>query len=200
MNSRKINRISSTALLWLLIVFLTGLSSSEENEESLEPSPVVQTKYGPVQGVKRKGHFEFRGIPYAKPPVGPLRFRVPEEPSEWKEILKVDKFPEYCIQYNVFWNSTEGEEDCLYLSVFTPTLSKEGKEMETPLPVMVYIHSGGFMFGRGAQFRGDYLMEDKEVVLVVFHYRLGSLGFLNTGDEQSMGNMGMKDQVLALKV
>lgn len=90
-------------------------------------------------------------------------------------MLETTDFPEYCIQYNVFWNSTEGSEDCLYLNVFTPKLPATQNEDDQKLPVLVYIHSGGFMFGRGAQFRGDYLMEHKNVVLVVFHYRLGSL-------------------------
>ncbi|CAL8096627.1 unnamed protein product [Orchesella dallaii] len=187
------------ALSWgLVILHWSTLATSDKEEDFLTRSPVVQTKYGPVQGVQRKGHYEFRSLPFAKAPVGPLRFKVPEEPEPWSDTLDTVEFPEYCIQYNVFWNSTEGEEDCLYLTVFTPELPSTNNE-NPKLPVMVYIHSGGFMFGRGAQFRGDYLMEHKNVVLVVFHYRLGSLGFLNTGDEHSFGNMGMKDQVQALR-
>jgi len=185
-------------LAWCIVIFWSILITSGTEKEELIRSPVVQTKYGPVQGVKRKDHYEFRSIPYAKPPLGPLRFKVPEEPESWSDTLDTVAFPEYCIQYNVFWNSTEGKEDCLYLSIFTNELPS-AKSDNRKLPVMVYIHSGGFMFGRGAQFRGDYLMEHKNVVLVVFHYRLGSLGFLNTGDEQSLGNMGMKDQVQALR-
>ncbi|ODN06368.1 Venom carboxylesterase-6 [Orchesella cincta] len=183
-------------LSWLIV--LSELIFTTTATDELVRSPVVQTKYGPVQGVIRKDHYEFRSVPYSKPPIGHLRFKVPEEPDPWTDTLDTVKFPEYCIQYNVFWNSTEGTEDCLYLSIFTPKLPTSENE-KSKLPVMVYIHSGGFMFGRGAQFRGDYLMEHKNVVLVVFHYRLGSLGFLNTGDEESFGNMGMKDQMQALR-
>jgi carboxylesterase type B len=88
-------------------------------------------------------------------------------------------FSEYCIQYNTFWNTTEGIEDCLYISTFTPKHPKEFTTKKELLPVMVYIHSGGFMFGRGAQFRPDYLMETKKVVAVVFQYRLGSFGTIS---------------------
>jgi len=68
----------------------------------------------------------------------------------------------------------EGQEDCLYLNVFTPSIERN------KLPVMIYIHPGAYMFGRGSLFQGNYLMENKDVVAVVFQYRLGSFGIVTS--------------------
>lgn len=95
-------------------------------------------------------------------------------------------------------NSVIGDEDCLYLNVYTPKLpTKDG----TPLPVMVFFHGGGFLFGSGTDDSShgpDYLIE-KDVVLVSFNYRLGILGFLSLDRKEAGGNMGLKDQIQALR-
>lgn len=102
-----------------------------------------------------------------------------------------------CIQWDHFKfddsDKVRGSEDCLYLNVYTPTLSSVNK-----LPVFVYIHGGAFMFGNG-DYYGPKVLTTKQLVFVNLNYRLGPLGFLSTEDEAVPGNMGMKDQVLALK-
>ncbi|CAH1119496.1 unnamed protein product [Phaedon cochleariae] len=141
----------------------------------------------------------FKGIPYARPPVGALRFQPPVPANPWQGILNATADHVSCPQQDVFSRSYvyEGEEDCLYLNVYSPKLSDFEKD---PLPVMVFIHGGGYMSGCGnSHWYGPDLLLDKDVVLVVLNYRLGALGFLSTGDEVAPGNNGMKDQVLALK-
>ncbi|XP_050720758.1 juvenile hormone esterase-like isoform X3 [Eriocheir sinensis] len=144
--------------------------------------------------------FSFRGIPFAKPPVGALRFKDPV-PSEPWEVVRESFTPPQCPQVD-FKNlmmtgerKMAGEEDCLYLHVYTPQLC--GDE---PLPVMVFLHGGAFFMG-GPDFLGGSPLPllTKDVVLVAPQYRLGTLGFLYTGDDVIPGNMGLKDQTLALR-
>ncbi|KAL1116581.1 hypothetical protein AAG570_005053 [Ranatra chinensis] len=137
-------------------------------------------------------------IPYAKPPVEELRFQSPQRPLKWDGVLDAsgDKSP-MCMQIPIFIpslrNLTLGQEDCLYLNVFTRKIDSSAK-----FPVMVYIHGGAFRFGSpGPKGRARYLM-DREMVLVTLTYRLGPLGFLSTEDEVIPGNFGLKDQAMAL--
>ncbi|XP_050720768.1 cholinesterase 1-like [Eriocheir sinensis] len=144
--------------------------------------------------------FSFRGIPFAKPPVGALRFKDPV-PSEPWEGVKESVAPPQCPQFDFEGligggeMKVVGEEDCLYLHVYTPQLC--GDE---PLPVMVFLHGGGFFMGDPDLAGGSPLpLLTKDVVLVSPQYRLGTLGFLYTGDDVIPGNMGLKDQTLALR-
>jgi carboxylesterase type B len=91
-------------------------------------------------------------------------------------------------------NTAKGQEDCLYLNVFTPTT------ITSLLPVSVFIHGGGFTFGSGdTDLLGPETFVEENVLVVTINYRLGVLGFLNTGDRHSPGNFGLKDQILALR-
>ncbi|KAK2587834.1 hypothetical protein KPH14_003932 [Odynerus spinipes] len=150
---------------------------------------------GVCQSVLGVSYICFKGIPFAAPPLGKLRFQDPEPPAPWTGVrdawsikvncaLQKDEYPPFEII---------GDEDCLYLNVYTPALS--GLR-----PVMVYIHGGGFLSGSGVDtfVKPDYLIT-KDVVLVTINYRLGFLGFLNLNDEVAPGNQGLKDQVAALK-
>ncbi|XP_050430240.1 juvenile hormone esterase-like [Adelges cooleyi] len=163
---------------------------------------IVNTHKGYLKGktlTSREGRafYSYTGIPYAKPPVGDLRFKSPEPVDPWNFTLDATKESTICIQKNHFIESIKhfllGEEDCLHLNVFTPDLS--GK-----LPVMVWIHGGGFAAGHsGTSLYGPEYFMDKDVVFVSFNYRLGLLGFLSTEDEAIPGNFGLKDQVMALR-
>ncbi|CAH0394439.1 unnamed protein product [Bemisia tabaci] len=138
----------------------------------------------------------FTGIPFAKPPVGSLRFKEPQPPQPWKEPLDATKNTTFCPQVD-FADPTRskiiGQEDCLVLHVYSPKVEKSAK-----LPVMVFIHGGGFMMGASV-IHGPDLLLDKDVVLVTINYRLGPLGFATTGDEAIPANLGLKDQALAIK-
>ncbi|CAH0694264.1 unnamed protein product [Spodoptera exigua] len=167
----------------------------------------VKTKLGVLVGAKRKTqngfeYDEFLNIPYAKPPVGYLRFKSPQPPDPWQEERNSTVYSEsnLCIQYDIFKRIPRGSEDCLYINVSTPKVPTAGLLMHL-LPVMVFIHGGGFFFGNGlAKFENgpDYLIEHN-VVVVTMNYRLSALGFLTLDIPEATGNMGLKDQALALK-
>ncbi|XP_049850044.1 esterase FE4-like [Schistocerca gregaria] len=133
--------------------------------------------------------YSFKGIPYAESPVGDLRFQPPVRKAAWTGVRDALQFGPACTQ------SLFGEEDCLYLNVYSPILSSQ---TETLKAVVVYIHGGCFTGGSGAISEPRYFV-DNDVVFVSINYRLGLLGFLSTGDDVVPGNMGLKDQVEALR-
>lgn len=164
----------------------------------------ISTPQGKINGVIKKtlngrDYEAYYGIPYAKPPVGQLRFKDPVPFGTWEDEHDGRKEASECMQKNVYSNTGRhavvGSEDCLYLNVYTPSSKKAGK-----YAVMVYIHGGGFTCGSSSTglYGPDYIL-DKDVVLVTLNYRLGPLGFASTEDVELPGNYGLKDQVLALK-
>lgn len=157
---------------------------------------VVSTSFGDVNGTvqySRDGRlfYGFLGLPYAKPPVGELRFKPPQDPLPWNNTYDATKTPPICSQITLE-GKINGQEDCLYLNVFTPNLKPE-----KPLPVWVFIHGGAFR-SRSADAGPTFIM-DHDVIFVSFNYRLGIFGFLSTGDEVIPGNYGLKDQIAVLK-
>lgn len=111
--------------------------------------------------------------------------------------MQATKVSDACLQYShlptVPNEKVEGSEDCLYLNVYKPVQKKI-----SPMPVLFWIHGGCFQYGTGTVFGAKYLA-DKDVILVTINYRLGSLGFLSTEDNVVPGNMGLKDQSMALR-
>ncbi|XP_066257357.1 venom carboxylesterase-6-like isoform X1 [Euwallacea similis] len=163
----------------------------------------VTTPLGVIEGyvghsVNSQPFLKFEGIPYAKPPIGDLRFEEPQDPEPWKGIWKANVLTG-CMQYDHFATDykknyvVHGDEDCLHLNVYTHTTDPQAK-----LDVLVHIHGGAFMFGRGASYGPDIIM-DRPIVFVNFNYRLGPLGFISTEDNVLPGNVGLKDQIKALK-
>ncbi|KFQ21301.1 Fatty acyl-CoA hydrolase precursor, medium chain, partial [Mesitornis unicolor] len=148
----------------------------------------------------------FLGIPFAKAPVGSLRFSPPEPPEPWDDLRDATSYPPLCPQDLSMLKIAEKNfkekhlpfrtsEDCLYLSVYSPA----GSNKKDKLPVMVWIHGGNFIFGGASRYDGSALSAYENVVVVIIQYRLGLLGFLNTGDEHARGNWGFLDQVAALQ-
>ncbi|CAL8073925.1 unnamed protein product [Orchesella dallaii] len=162
-------------------------------------SPVVIIEDGQLQGrisYSRNGseYFEYLGIPFGAPPINELRFEPPVPSSPWKGIKQVTSYPPWCVQLDAMVRGrTYGQEDCLYLNVFTHSVETNDKK-----PTLVYIHGGGFLSGTSGMYGPKYFM-DEDVVLVTINYRLGPLGFLNSGNDLIRGNMGLKDQHLALE-
>ncbi|KAK4300793.1 hypothetical protein Pmani_027027 [Petrolisthes manimaculis] len=167
---------------------------------------MVMTQEGVVAGVvdetiNGNNFFAYYGVPYAKPPLGTLRFKPPQPAERWEGIRDSSTMPQPCLQitYLPFLLNTRakdkdyiGLEDCLYVNVFTPKIGG------SDLPVMVWIHGGGWFTG-AAQDYNPHVLLDHGIVLVVIQYRLGILGFLSTEDEVVPGNMGLMDQTQALR-
>ncbi|XP_059120182.1 acylcarnitine hydrolase-like isoform X3 [Peromyscus eremicus] len=192
--------------LLLLLLHVHGQDSSEA-------SPIRNTHTGQVRGsliqVKdtKVGVHRFLGIPFAKPPVGPLRFAPPEAPEPWSGVRDGTSYPAICLQ-NVDMMNSEGlkklkmtlppismSEDCLHLNIYTPAHAQEGSNP----PVMVWIHGGALVVGMASMYDGSMLTATEDVVVVTIQYRLGVLGFFSTGDQHARGNWGYLDQVAALR-
>jgi para-nitrobenzyl esterase len=188
--------------VWLIGV----LSGCGQGDGGSSPRAVsVQTDLGPVEGFENDGVFSYRGIPYAAPPVGGLRWKPPSDPAPWTETLLAVEPPSICPQEAFGGLPVAGfmpSEDCLYLNVDTPA---EGSD----LPVMVWIHGGGFTLGEGLQTdggtAGDRIARQMGVVVVSMNYRLGQLGFLahaalsEESPDGASGNYGLMDQTAALR-
>ncbi|XP_055610912.1 esterase B1-like isoform X2 [Uranotaenia lowii] len=164
----------------------------------------VKIAQGTVSGVKEKlpngeDSFAFRGIPYAKPPTGALRFKAPQPLEKFEyPILDCSTERDTCFSRNSFTQEIEGSENCLFLNVYSPRVNNDVESK--PLPVMVFIHGGAFMFGSGNSdcYSPEYLVQEG-VVAVTCNYRLSSLGFLHLPSQGIEGNAGLKDQQLVLK-
>ncbi|XP_039749174.1 juvenile hormone esterase-like [Pararge aegeria] len=139
----------------------------------------------------------FKGIPYAAPPIGELRFKAPQPALYWEGIRNATEHGNVCPQVDQLNNEfIPGSEDCLFLNVYTPNL----KPNNSLLSVIVFIHGGGFMYGSGNDdnYGCDHLV-DQNVVVVTMNYRLDVPGFLCLDTKEVPGNAGMKDQVAAFK-
>ena len=140
----------------------------------------------------------FLGIPYAKPPIGELRFRRPEPMPSFDSPFEALAFGNACPQPTfpgmpVYDNQSE---DCLYLNVYVPD---RNPDRDSGHAVMVFIHGGGFTMGSGQSYPCEELSSYGNVILVTINYRLGVFGFMNSGDGIIPGNLAFQDQHLALK-
>ncbi|XP_070356436.1 liver carboxylesterase-like isoform X2 [Equus asinus] len=196
----------------LFALVLVSLATSTVWGHPSSP-PVVDTVQGKVLGkhVSLEGFAQpvavFLGVPFAKPPLGSLRFAPPQPADPWPFVKNTTSYPPMCSQdpvagqiaSDLFTIRKENipvqfSEDCLYLNIYTPAeLTKKSR-----LPVMVWIHGGALMVGGASTYDGLALSAHENVVVVTIQYRLGIWGFLSTGDEHSPGNWGHLDQVAAL--
>lgn len=184
-----------------LALFLCGFlgASTFAADRVKTANGVVESTVPPKDGVR-----SFKGIPFAAPPVGDLRWKDPQPVKNWKGVRNADKFGARCMQRSggdYWFRSEEMSEDCLYLNVWTP--AKSGGER---LPVLVYIFGGGFQQGDGSEPRYDgESMARKGIVAVSINYRLGIFGFFSHPDltkesgHHASGNYGLLDQVAALR-
>lgn len=159
------------------------------------PAPVM-TQYGLVQGTSEENLTVYRGIPFAAPPMGDLRWRPPQPATKWDGVRPAKAFAT-----DPYQGSSKGNvsEDCLYLNIWTPA-----KKADEGLPVLVWIYGGGFSGGATSYYNGEHLAR-KGVVLVSINYRVGPLGFLAHPElsaespDHVSGNYGLLDQIAGLK-
>ncbi|XP_025411215.1 esterase E4-like [Sipha flava] len=172
---------------------------------SANSSPRVNVESGELSGLVDYTHisgrpfYSFLGVPYASPPVHENRFKEAQPVKPWVGIWNATIPGSDCLGFDHSKFKVVGQEDCLYLNVYTPTLPQEGSTSGGSMNVIVYIHGGAFQFGSGIGYTPHYLLDGNDLVFVSINYRLGPLGFASTGDDTLPGNNGLKDQVAALK-
>ncbi|XP_029035228.2 juvenile hormone esterase-like [Osmia bicornis bicornis] len=167
-------------------------------------TPVVNTSIGPVRGLILQTYWNgieyssFRGIPYAQPPVRQLRFKPPVPIKPWRKVLNAYQEGNVCPQKEFQTDLLIGDENCLFLNVFTPE-TRFNRRLHLR-PVMVWIHGGAYSSGSSntSLYGPDFFLEE-HLVVVSFNYRLGPLGFLTLKHPDATGNAGLKDQNLVLK-
>jgi para-nitrobenzyl esterase len=165
--------LSSRGLFIWAVAALAVVAHS--TRASAEPGVVVETRSGPVRGLDTGDMLQWRGIPFARPPVGELRFRRPVPPSSWTATRDASRFAPPCSQGSYDWMEGRfvswGSEDCLYLNVFAPPGSAPGSSKS----VVVHAFGGGNSFGGAIE--DPIAFVENDVIVVSFHYRLGFLGF-----------------------
>jgi len=175
-------------------------------------SPILlKTKLGILEGVRsikfNKHLYTFLSVPYAKPPVGELRFKAPQMIEKWDGIMQATKWPPFCVQPSMTLASKSSpvhplsqmmSEDCLYLNIWTPSLKFNNRRRR---PVMVWIHGGAFQYGGISvdENDGSALALSGDVVVVTLNYRISAFGFLNGNNrENGPNNVGLLDQRMAM--
>jgi para-nitrobenzyl esterase len=172
---------------------------------ALFAQPQVTTENGVLEGITNSGVRIFKGIPFAQPPVGDLRWKAPQPPVNWEGVRKAYHFGPRAMQNPIYgdmgFRSDGLSEDCLYLNVWTPDDAEPGS-----LPVLVYFYGGGFAAGDGSEDRyNGEMMARKGIVAVTVNYRLNVFGFLAhpsltaESPNHASGNYGLMDQNAALK-
>ncbi len=189
-----------TILTLFTIPLMTVAQLNHENQ-----APQVKTANGMVEGMDDSGIYVFKGIPFAQPPVGELRWKAPQPVKNWEGVRKADQFGPRAMQLPIFgdmnFRSDGMKEDCLYLNVWTP--AKTGEER---LPVLVYFYGGGLFTGDGSEPRYDGAsMARQGIVALTVNYRLNVFGFLSHPEltkespNKASGNYGFLDQAAALQ-
>ncbi|XP_031431606.1 fatty acyl-CoA hydrolase precursor, medium chain-like [Clupea harengus] len=203
-------RTLATMKLLIQLILVAGVAYVTSS--TAHDGPLIHTKLGALRGeyLRVRGKttvvHSYLGVPFAKPPVGPLRLARPQPVQGWEGVRDATKQPYMCVQNRqMSFNLSESlamdveipevSEDCLYLNVYTPARPAE----DAKLPVMVWIHGGAFAIGSASFYDGSVLAAYQNVVVVLIQYRLGMLGLFSTGDDNAPGNMGLLDQVAALQ-
>ncbi len=196
-----ISRLGVLAVLMVLVAACGRGDAGDRGHEARSPvdPAVVLTAAGEVRGTVAPDHRLFAGIPYAAPPIGPLRWRDPEPAPRWDGVRDATAFGSRCLQdlAGDLELGRQTDEDCLNLNVWTPAA-----EPGRPRAVMVWIHGGSFVAGSGGIYDARRLAARGDIVVVTLNYRLGAPGFLahpSLGPPGEVGNYGLADQQAALR-
>jgi para-nitrobenzyl esterase len=204
------NLIPLRALLARIVVGLAVGVAAVTAHARAAVDPVVTIDSGKVRGAAETSGSTvrvFRGIPFAAPPIGELRWREPQPVVRWTGVRRATEFAPRCMQQPLFsdmmFRSPSTSEDCLYLNVWTP--AETGSSRQRKLPVLVYVYGGGFMAGDSSEKRYDgAALARRGMVVVTMNYRLGVFGFFSHPEltakspHHASGNYGMLDQTAAL--
>jgi para-nitrobenzyl esterase len=165
------------------LILTLGLSSSIADELTLR-NPAA----GPVSGqVDENGAISWRGIPYAQPPVGELRWKAPRALKPFTGTYAANSFSDFCTQIGhplldidpSLYGRAIGSEDCLYLNIWAPPAVIKADKKAPGLPVMVWVHGGSNVGGSGSWHYGGHLAAAQDVIVVSFNYRLGVFGWFS---------------------
>ena len=193
------SKLVSVLVGMLVLVAAAGLLVFLPQAGNAASAPVARVDDGVLRGVSAAEHDSFLGIPYAAPPVGDLRWRAPRSPAAWSGVRDATAPGQPCLQNGRRGQPVIGSEDCLYLNVTTPVDARPNGR----LPVMVWLHGGGFTSGSGADYDATRLVAGGRVVVVTVNYRLGALGFLDlpqlAAQDRYAGNYALADQQAALR-
>lgn len=185
-------------LRFIPLVLLAGAACSSKDGAGASGECHATVAQGELAGLPNGATCEYRGVPYAVPPLGRLRFAAPEPALAWDGTRDATRFGEVCAQ--PIGDTVIGAEDCLFLNVYTPKTPPDSK-----LPVMVWLHGGSFLNGAGSDYDGRLLSESGPVVVVTVNYRLGAFGAMHLPELDAArpgvppGNDGIRDQQLALR-
>lgn len=189
------SRSRRSSFLFAMTGIGIGLAVMVSAASAASDAAAVQIDSGKLKGVEANGVISFKGIPFAAPPVGNLRWRNPQPVQPWDGVLDASAFGLSCMQADDLPKS----EDCLTLNVWRPAAASDA-----PLAVMVWIYGGAFAHGNTPQYPGDALAA-QGVIIVSMNYRMGRLGFfahpalLEEAPDEPIGNYGFMDQLAALK-
>ena len=166
-------------------------------------APTVTLEQGTLTGVDMGGVAVFRGVRYAMPPVGDLRWRPPQPVARGQEQVDATSFGSDCPQGTSPWGKPSTTEDCLFLNIYVPGGTDGLSEHAGELPVMIWLHGGGFSFGNGAAYDSTPLAQGGKVIVVTINYRLGALGlFAHPAldfEDHLLANYALMDQQLAFE-
>ena len=192
-------------LIWSSL-FVATLCQDAETDGRGRESTLVSTSLGLVRGTEGKTDLGTRyakctKVPFAEPPTGGLRLREPVSKRAWSRELDASQVSPACLQLESLGgsNSREGQEDCLYLNIFTPNPLPAAADPNLK-PVLLWIHWGAFTEGDANTVTDPQYLLDQDVVFVSIHYRLGLLGFLAVENSSDLtGNLCLKDQQEAMR-
>jgi para-nitrobenzyl esterase len=205
-NPEEIPMIRHKIVLGAAMLLCAALAIQPTANAADRPGPLAQTAEGPVQGFVGNSMNQFLGVPFATPPVGPLRWQPPKPHAAWTRPLQATAFGQTCAQITelgVFAGPVSVSEDCLFLNVFTPSGAATGTKK---LPVLVWLHGGGLFDGESNDYDAGALVKggpEGPTVVVTINYRLGLLGYLGQpaldAEGHDFGNYGLMDQQEALR-